>query len=97
MIKRLVKLTFSEENTAQFLEVFAASQAHIRSFPGCRHLELWKSRQETGVFFTYSIWERAEDLEQYRQSDLFRSVWSQTRVLFSDKPQAWSLDPLELP
>jgi heme-degrading monooxygenase HmoA len=44
------------------------------------------------VFFTFSIWENEEALENYRQSELFRSTWSKTKVLFSDKPNAWTVD-----
>jgi len=44
--------------------------------------------------YTYSIWENEEALEVYRQSELFQNVWSQTKVLFQGKPQAFSLDRL---
>jgi heme-degrading monooxygenase HmoA len=46
------------------------------------------------VFFTYSYWETEQDLENYRNSELFDTVWSFTKKLFNDKPEAWSVDKL---
>jgi heme-degrading monooxygenase HmoA len=46
------------------------------------------------VFFTYSFWETEQDLENYRQSALFDEVWTFTKKLFNDKPEAWSVDKL---
>jgi heme-degrading monooxygenase HmoA len=41
---------------------------------------------------TYSIWENTDALENYRKSDLFKEVWSQTKMLFAAPAQAWSLE-----
>ncbi len=94
MIKRIVKLTFREEEVAAFLQIFETSKEAIRSFPGCEHLELWQSRQNPNVFFTYSLWVGEEALDIYRQSPLFQNTWRQTKALFADKPEAWSLDQI---
>jgi hypothetical protein len=32
-----------------------------------------------------------EDLELYRQSDLFKTVWAKTKACFDDKPIAISM------
>ncbi|MFT5673230.1 MAG: hypothetical protein ACI9JT_001876, partial [Polaribacter sp.] len=32
------------------------------------------------------------DLENYRNTDLFKDVWAKTKVFFNDKPLAWSVD-----
>ena len=34
------------------------------------------------------------DLENYRKSALFDKVWTFTKKLFNDKPEAWSVDKL---
>ena len=44
------------------------------------------------IFFTYSYWENKQDLENYRNSELFKDVWAKTKVFFNDKPLAWSVD-----
>jgi quinol monooxygenase YgiN len=43
------------------------------------------------ILFTYSTWVNMEQLEAYRQSALFRETWQKTKILFSGKPEAWSL------
>lgn len=87
MIHRLVKMTFNPDSTADFEAIFYANAEKIRHFPGCSHLNLLKANN---VYFTYSHWEKAEDLEAYRQSALFQAVWSQTKQLFSAPAEAWS-------
>lgn len=90
MLIRLVKMTFAPEHVEQFRQVFNDSKERIRAFEGVNHLELWNDKDHPNIFFTYSIWDNAECLERYRRSELFKSVWSRTKVLFSDRPQAWS-------
>ncbi len=34
------------------------------------------------------------DLENYRNSKLFRGIWSKTKPMFNGKPEAWSVDKL---
>ncbi len=92
MIKRIVKLTFQEDKIGDFLAIFEKSKSEIRRFDGCQHVELLRAHSPGNVFFTFSIWENEETLETYRQSELFRSTWSQTKILFSEKPVAWSVD-----
>lgn len=95
MIKRIVKLTFKRDKTADFLAIFDSSKDQIRAFPGCRHLELWREEGDPSVFFTYSYWEDEAALEQYRHSTLFRTTWKRTKALFADRPAAWSVRLVE--
>ena len=91
MIIRIVKMEFEQGSISDFLDIFAASRDKIRSFPGCVHLQLLQGEADPCVFFTYSHWEREQDLDVYRNSELFRSVWRNTRKLFRAAPHAWSL------
>ncbi len=95
MFVRIVKLTFKKENIASFEEIFEQSKQAIRAFDGCLFLELYQDRHHPAIFFTYSYWEEEEDLEHYRQSDFFKTVWAQTKSLFEAKPEAWSVDKIE--
>ena len=88
-------MSFSEDKVDIFLENFHNSKNKIRAFEGCEFLELLRDKNNPNIFFTYSYWNSETDLEHYRQSDLFKSVWSKTKVLFNDKPQAWSVDKFE--
>ena len=92
MIKRIVKLTFQEDKTEEFLSIFEISKSRIRNFKGCLHVELLRVKKQRNVFFTFSIWEDEKALENYRQSELFQNTWLRTKALFSNKPEAWTVD-----
>ena len=92
---RVVRMTFRPEEAQAFLENFEAHKSLIRNFPGCQHLELWQDQNQKNIFVTYSHWESEMALNQYRDSELFKSVWSITKTLFSEKPQAWSTKKLQ--
>ena len=92
MITRIVKLTFAENKVQNFLAVFNENAHHIRSFKGCQSMTLLRDKQNTNLFFTYSIWQSENDLEQYRKSELFGKVWGTVKLYFSAKAEAWTCD-----
>lgn len=94
MFIRIVKLSFHEENIPAFLENFEEIKEKIRNSPGNQLLELYQDKNNPCIFFTYSYWETEQDLENYRNSALFDEVWTFTKKLFNDKPEAWSVDRL---
>jgi hypothetical protein len=91
MIIRIVKMSFHPEKVNEFLTLFAENKLHIRHFEGCSHLQLLNDVNQPTTFFTYSHWDNEQSLENYRHSELFNRVWNKTKVLFANKPQAWSL------
>jgi heme-degrading monooxygenase HmoA len=91
MITRIVKLTIQYEKTAEFIALFNESKSLIKNSPGCRHVELLNDIHQPTIFFTHSHWDSEEHLNQYRDSDLFKNIWPKTKILFADKPEAWSL------
>ncbi|MEZ4908100.1 MAG: putative quinol monooxygenase [Saprospiraceae bacterium] len=90
MIIRIVKMSFENEKIDNFLSVFSESKSKIRAYEGCLSLKLLRDDNNKNVFFTLSKWENTESLENYRNSELFKTTWSRTKILFNDKPQAWS-------
>ncbi|MEO0627615.1 MAG: 3-dehydroquinate synthase [Bacteroidota bacterium] len=90
MIERLVKLHFREDTVAEFEGIFESGEPTISSWPGCVHVQAWRSITEAGVYFTYSRWIDEASLEDYRRSDFFRATWARTKVLFQAAPEAWS-------
>lgn len=94
MFVRIVKMGFYKQNIETFLENFEANKSKIRAFKGCHFLELYRDKNDSSVFFTYSYWETEADLENYRQSEIFKNVWSVTKPLFSIRPEAWSVDKI---
>lgn len=94
MFIRIVKMRFEEDKIEAFLENFNQVKEKIRGFEGNQHLELYQDKNDARIFFTYSFWETETHLENYRHSKLFKEVWSYTKKMFSDKPEAWSVDRL---
>ena len=95
MFVRIVKMTFKQHEIEAFLRNFDSNKEKIRSVKGCSLMELYQDKKEPCIFFTYSHWDCEEDLENYRNSELFKSVWADTKVLFGDKPEAWSVDVVD--
>ncbi|AXT20319.1 antibiotic biosynthesis monooxygenase [Flavobacteriaceae bacterium AU392] len=94
MLVRIVKMSFDSVYINEFLELFESKKQFIRNYPGCRYLELYRDKNQANIFFTYSYWETENDLESYRHSDLFKDVWAKTKMMFNNKPEAWSVDKL---
>ena len=95
MITRLVKITVQPNKIDEFLEIFKEVKETIASFDGCHHVELLQDLQSKNIFFTYSIWEDESFLNRYRFSDFFKTTWDRSRLLFSEKAQAWSVTLIE--
>lgn len=94
MFTRIVKMEFQNENVDIFLHNFEEIKEKIRNFPGCSLLELYRDKNTDSIFFTYSRWNDEQDLENYRNSELFKEVWGITKPLFSSRAEAWSVDTL---
>ena len=94
MIVRIVKLTFEKGNIASFERIFEETKDTIRNTEGCSLLELYQDVTNPEVFFTYSHWESEQHLDAYRASAFFKNVWGKTKVLFDQKPEAWSVQKI---
>lgn len=92
MIKRIVKLSFKPEKISEFIQIFETSKPFIEKRKGCLGVSLHKDSKIENLMFTVSIWESEQDLNAYRASSLFENTWAKTKVLFNDKPEAWSLE-----
>lgn len=94
MLVRIVKMSFHQEHIETFLSNFNKKKEEIRKSAGCNLLELYRDKNDSSIFFTYSYWESEEDLNEYRKSELFNETWSKTKVLFNSKPHAWSVEKM---
>ena len=92
MLVRIVKMTFEPSKIEAFQELFKRNRDKIRGFEGNEFLELYQDKNNKNIFFTYSFWKEEEALENYRVSSLFKEVWSETKQMFADKPEAWSVE-----
>lgn len=96
MLIRIVRMTFDPTKVDEFLRNFDVNKYKIRRFDGCERLEMWRDKGQGNVFMTYSWWESEAHLEAYRNSELFQSVWANTKPLFSAKPVAWSVEQRDI-
>lgn len=94
MIQRIVKLTFKTENADEFANFFTEVKEKIEAQQGCHEVRLLRDLNQRNIFFTYSFWDNQEDLNAYRNSALFGTVWPTVKQWFSDKPEAWSVEKL---
>ena len=92
MLIRIVRMHFTEAGVGEFLEIFEKNKIAIRNFPGCSHLQLLKEADDPLCYSTLSHWNDPADLEKYRKSELFGSVWGRVKTLFSERTQAFSLE-----
>lgn len=90
MIVRIVKMHFREEEVETFKSLFEEIKFKIRAFPGVLLLECLQDVNDPQIFFTYSHWQSEADLEKYRNSELFKSTWAKTKILFERRAEAWS-------
>ena len=70
---------FTDAGVEEFLTIFNTYKKDIRNSEGCTHLEL-------------SYWNGPVDLERYRKSELFGTVWGQVKTLFRERTQAFTLE-----
>ena len=84
-------MTFKAEMIDQFLAIFEESKDLIRAFEGCEHVELLRVADQDHIMCTLSFWDSEESLEKYRQSELFKTTWARTKVLFETRADAWTL------
>jgi quinol monooxygenase YgiN len=92
MFIRIVKLTLLEDKVSDFLDHFDSIKDKVRHYPGCQFLEVYRDRENTNVFFTYSYWEDESNLEDYKKSEVFGEIWPYTKTLFKERAEAWSVD-----
>lgn len=83
-------MTFDPAKTGDFIANFERHKEQIRNFEGCEKLMLLQDINQPHVYFTYSWWQAQENLENYRHSALFKSVWKFTKTLFHAPAEAWS-------
>ena len=51
-----------------------------------------QEKNKPHVVFTYSLWKSEDALNNYRDSELFRGVWSTIKPWFGEKAEAWTVE-----
>lgn len=91
MITRIVKLQFEEDKIEEFLAFFDTIKHLVNEFPGCYGMKLYQDIEQPTIVMTYSHWEAQENLDKYRESNEFGTIWPKIKPWFSVKPEAWSV------
>ena len=90
MIVRIVTMTFKETEIDVFLDLFNQYKTQIKNSSGCESLTLIQNPEIPSEISTLSYWKDEKILNIYRNSDVFKTVWPQTKLLFSAPPSAVS-------
>ena len=91
MIVRIVKMQFNANFVEEFKILFKGVNEKIAGFEGCEGVKLLQHETDLSIFFTISNWESAQHLDNYRNSELFKTTWAKVKPNFSAKAEAWSL------
>ena len=83
-----------DDKVENFIKLFQTNKDKILAFDGCQSVDLLRDINTKNIFFTYSIWDSESFLNQYRESETFRNIWSKTKPLFSNKAKAWSVEEI---
>jgi len=94
MIIRTVKMTFHPEKVGDFIKIFEFAHHKIEAFAGCKGVDLCRDLSQPNVLVTLSLWDSKLHLDAYRNSELFKSTWEETKKLFIDRADAWSLEKI---
>ena len=85
-------MTFKPELVPDFIAHEEKIHSSILGFEGCRHLQILRDINQENVFFSYSHWDKEQNLINYRNSDFFQNTWTKLKTMFADKPEAWSTE-----
>jgi len=91
MVTRIVKLTFHEDKIDGFIAFFDTINTKVSRYEGCNGMRLLRDIHRPEVVFTYSYWDSEDALNNYRDSELFGTVWPTIKPWFSEKPEAWTV------
>lgn len=92
MIIRIVRMHFSPEAVDDFLDIYERTEAAIKNMAGCTYLELMRDSEDPNVLITISHWDSTTALNNYRKSELFKSVWRRVKTHFSQPAEAFSME-----
>lgn len=90
MIVRIVNLKMRPDKVEVFLDIFEKHKKSIRNASGCKYLELLHGVHDKSRITTYSQWSSEQDLNNYRNSELFGIVWPAIKACLKAPAEARS-------
>ncbi|MBI2844955.1 MAG: antibiotic biosynthesis monooxygenase [Chloroflexi bacterium] len=92
MIVRLVSLKVDKERIEEFRKHFEGIYEDIKAHQGCLYLQLVRDLEGLGEYFTISVWESLEALENYRNGPFFKDTWPKVKTFLREKAWAQSFE-----
>ncbi len=89
MITRIVHLQFKEEFLPALLLKLPEIKNIVTAQIGCNSLKIVRAESDNRVF-TVSTWDSEQDLNNYRDSEQFKKIWSFFKPNFTSKAEAWT-------
>jgi heme-degrading monooxygenase HmoA len=80
-----------EGKGAEFEKIFARTHNSLVKVKGCSELKLIKDEEDPNTYVTTSVWDSIDDLDAYRNSDLFKVLWEEIKPLFNGSPEAHTM------
>ncbi len=90
MIHRIVRMQFHKQHIDDFKGLFDQRKTKIKASAGCHGVKLLQDKNDPCIFFTFSLWESEQDLNNYRNSSFFADTWKLTKSMMESKAKAWS-------
>ncbi len=87
-------MTFQADKCDEFQDFVTTIVDTIASFKGCHKVEILRDVNQRNIFFSYSLWDSEDDLNNYRHSEKFKEIWTKTKQMFSEKTIAWSTEKI---
>ncbi|WP_236978647.1 antibiotic biosynthesis monooxygenase [Membranihabitans maritimus] len=87
---RIVNLYFHGEYSSTFVDKFEEYKPKLLEHEGCLGVKLYNECNAVGDFVTISTWSNQKYLDIYRESQLFRTMWSSIKPYFRKEAKAIS-------
>ncbi|MBE9467115.1 MAG: antibiotic biosynthesis monooxygenase [Bacteroidetes bacterium] len=92
MITRIIKFRIAPANTDVFKQFIALIKKDFSTIKGCKNREILNDKEDKDVYFMYTIWESEFKLNQYRKSELNKTLWTKLNQWSVKEPQAWTVE-----
>ncbi len=92
MILRVVKMELIEKKVELF-ELFMKNLKDEKlKQEGCLHHDIFCDKDNSLIYFSYTIWATEKYLKKYKKTELFKEVTRTIRTLCFKEPIAWTVE-----
>jgi len=92
MITRIIKFKIEPVNADDFKQFIASIKDDFSTIKGCKNMEILNDKEDKDVYFMYTIWDTEFKLNQYRKSEINKTLWSKLQEWSKKEPQAWTVE-----